>query len=236
MFTFIKHLFDPINNLLGIKLLKKIIVYYRLSYKHRNKLFFNFSNNISLGSIFEGCNKIYPRTSFSGSLGFGSYIGPDCIIKAHIGRFTSIAPFVRINEGSHPFKNPYVTTSPMFYSTRKQSGYTFANRLMYEETKEIPTIGNDCWIGENVFISGGISIGDGAVVLPGAVVSCDIPPYSIVGGIPAKIIAYRYDEETIDFLLKIKWWGKKVDWLKDHWEIFSDMETFKKVCYEENFV
>ena len=193
-----------------------------------------FPLKINLNSTFEGCNKIYPNTSFVGSMGFGSYIGPNCQIKAHIGRFTSIAPFVRVNEGSHPYKEPYVTTCPMFFSTRGQSGESFATRMTYDEALDYPLIGSDVWVCENVFISGGIKIGDGAVVLPGAVVSDDIPAYAIAGGVPAKVISYRYDEDTRDFLLKEKWWKREVEWLKKHWEIFSDIDTFKKVCHEES--
>ena len=217
-----------------IKYIGNLIHYYRLLYKFGDKLVFNQSNRINLKSTFEGCNKIYQNTIFDGSMGYGTYIGPNCQIKAHIGRFTSIAPFVRINEGTHPLREPYVATSPMFFSTRGQSGMSFANRMTFDDVLNFPTIGNDVWICENVFISGGITIGDGAVVLPGAVVSDDIPPYAIAGGVPAKVISYRYDEATREFLLKEKWWNRDVEWLKRHWEIFSDIDTFKKVCHEES--
>ena len=60
-----------------------------------------------------------------------------------------------------------------------------------------------------------------------AVVTKDVPPYAIVGGIPAKVIGYRYDEETIDFLLKIKWWNNDINWFKENWELLCDLDKLK---------
>lgn len=228
-----KQLIYPIYND-GVNYFRNLIGYYKLLHKYGDKLIFSFSDRIDTNSTFEGCNKIYPNTSFIGSMGYGSYIGPNCKIKAHIGRFTSIAPFVRVNEGTHPYKEPYVTTCPMFFSTRRQSGESFATRMTYDEVLEFPLIGSDVWVCENVFISGGIKIGDGAVILSGAVVSQDIPPYAIAGGVPAKVISFRYDEKTREFLLREKWWDKDISWLRQHWEIFSNMDIFKIVCREEN--
>lgn len=68
------------------------------------------------------------------------------------------------------------------------------------------TIGNDVWIGANVVVTTGVNIGDGAIIAAGAVVTKDVPPYAIVGGVPAKIIKYRFDEPTIKELLELQWW------------------------------
>lgn len=187
---------------------------------------------ISLDSDFEGANKICNHTLFSGRMGYGSYIGPYCSLSAKIGRFTSIAPYVRNNSGIHPYTYPYATTCPMFFSTRKQNGYTFADKMMFEEVLSALEIGNDCWIGENVFIAGGVKIADGAVVLAGSVVTKDVPPYAIVGGVPAKVIKYRYDEDTIQFLLNFKWWEKDIGWLRENWSLLCNIDdlyhsTFK---------
>lgn len=151
----------------------------------------------------------------------------NCIVGASIGRFTSIAPFVRTNSGIHPISAPYATTCPMFFSTGKQCGKTFADRMMFKEVQKDVVIGNDCWIGEGVFLGGNITIGDGAVVMAGAVVVNDVPPYAVVGGIPARIVKYRYDDETINFLLKFKWWEKDLSWLKEHWELMCNIEKLK---------
>lgn len=161
-------------------------------------------------------------------MGLGTYISENCHIEGDIGRFTSIAPSVRTHRGIHPTRTPFASTSPMFFSLRKQNGHTFATKQMFEEMTAPITIGNDCWICSNVFIAGGVKIGDGAVVYAGAVVTQDVPPYAIVGGVPAKIIRYRYDEDTINFLLKFKWWDRPIDWLKENWMLLNDIEELKE--------
>ena len=76
-------------------------------------------------------------------------------------------------------------------------------------------------------IIGGVHIADGAVVLAGAVVTKNVPPYAIVGGVPAKIIRYRYDEETISFLLQAQWWNNTEDWFKENWKLLTDIDKLK---------
>lgn len=72
----------------------------------------------------------------------------------------------------------------------------------------------------------GVTIGDGAIVGAGAVVVKDIPPYAVAGGVPAKIIRYRFSEEEIQKLLKIKWWNREQTWLREHAELFRDIKRF----------
>lgn len=212
-----------------IKILIKVIIkFFYLRIKWGGKLDFGFFTNIDRNSTFEGANRIYPHSRFKGSLGYGSYIGPNCEIKAHIGRFCSIADHVRTNCGIHPITTPFVTTSPMFYSTLKQTGETFADKPTFNEFKPPTIIGNDVWIGENVFFTGGLTIGDGAILLAGAVVTKDVPPYAVVGGVPAKVLKYRYDEDTIKFLLDLKWWDKDINWLKENWCLFSNIDELKR--------
>ena len=71
-------------------------------------------------------------------------------------------------------------------------------------------------------------VGDGAVVLAGAIVVEDVPPYAVVGGVPAKIIKYRYDEQTIAWLLKVRWWDKPLDWLRENWELMCDIDKLRE--------
>ena len=87
-------------------------------------------------------------------------------------------------------------------------------------------IGNDVWIGANVVILPGVTIGDGAILAAGAVVTKDVGPYSIVGGVPAKIIKYRFEYETIDALLKIQWWNWTEQEIEDNIEFFFQPEAF----------
>ena len=75
------------------------------------------------------------------------------------------------------------------------------------------TIDNDVWIGRNAIIMNGVKIADGAIIASGAIVTKDIPAYAIVAGVPAKIIKYRFDQSTIDKLLKLKWWNYPEDFL-----------------------
>ncbi len=98
-------------------MLKRIIKYIFLKWKWRGKLIFSFSSNIAIESSFEGMNKIMCDTSFRGKLGYGSYIGNNCYINGEIGRFCSIGPYVRCNEGIHPYTYPFVSTAPSFYSS-----------------------------------------------------------------------------------------------------------------------
>lgn len=208
----------------------------------RNKVKIGHGCNIGRGSVFEGMNQLHPGVSFKGELGFGSYIGDHSVLNARIGRFTSIAPRVVCNNGTHPLGEPFVTTCPAFYSLNKsksQNGGTFSKEQRFEEKvyadpeKHFAVrIGNDCWIGEGCFLVGGIEIGDGAVVLAHAAVTRDVPPYAIVGGVPARLIRYRYDEETVAFLQKLKWWEKDPEWLEKHSGLLCDLEALKKYVKE----
>ena len=90
-------------------------------------------------------------------------------------------------------------------------------------------IGNDCWLGSDVTLIGGVEIHDGAVVLAHAVVTKDVPSYAIVGGVPARVIGYRYNEETIQFLQKIQWWNNSLEWFDENWHLLNDIEGLKKV-------
>lgn len=186
----------------------------------------NISVRIDLSSIFEGANSIGENSFFKGRMGYGSYICSNCYIEGNIGKFTSIANDVQCNLGLHPYKLPYVSTSPMFFSLLKQTGETFAKVQSFAEISPSIEIGNDCWIGQRVFIVGGVTINDGAVVLAGAVVVKDVPPYAIVGGVPAKIIGYRYEADIIETLLKIQWWNMPIEWLREHHELFGNMNVF----------
>ncbi len=214
----------------NIKLLVKYIVN---KWRWRSKLSFSFTSNISLDSCFEGMNRIEPDCVYRGRMGYGTYIAEGTKLSADIGRFCSIGHDVKYTSGSHPYQYPYVTTSPCFFSLNNQSGNTFASHICFDENRYIDKereiairIGNDVWIGDGAFIVGGVFIGDGAVVLAHAVVTKDVPSYAIVGGVPAKVLKYRYNQDTIDFLLKGRWWNKPVKWLEDNWEKMNDMDVF----------
>lgn len=214
--------------------LNKLIQYLFSRWVHMGKAEFGYGAIVSRAAKFEGGNKIGKGTTFSGEMGLCSYIGSNCNISGKIGRFTSIAANCKVLHGIHAYTYPYVSTSPVFYSLGKQTSISFAKRQILKEQKYadeackiMVRIGNDCWINSDVKIISGVTIGDGAVVLAGAVVSKDVPPYAIVGGVPAKVLRFRYSEDDISFLLKTKWWEKEINWLRSNWDAFCDMERFK---------
>lgn len=212
--------------------LKQVINYVFLKHKWKGKAVFPFQCSISRTSQFEGANKVGQKTFFTGIMGYGTYIGPESIVSGKIGRFTSIADRCHVIAGRHPYTYPFATTCPMFFSLMKQSGCTFADKQLYDEFKyaepgHIVVIGSDCWIGTDVKIVEGVTIGDGAMVLAGAVVTKDVPSYAIVGGVPAVIRGYRYDEDTRKFLLGTKWWNNPEEWFKEHWQLLTNIDRLK---------
>ena len=158
------------------------------------------------------------------SIGRYSYVGDNCVtVQATIGSFCSIASYCCIGGGAHPTN--MLSSSPVFYNGRNCLGMNFSNIAFAAE--DPVTIGNDVWIGEKVFIKDGITIGNGAIVGALSVVTHDVPPYSIVGGAPAKVIRYRFDEETIKAFEEIKWWEMEDTKLKN----FTYLLDGKCICY-----
>lgn len=162
---------------------------------------------------------------FGVNVGKMSYISSNCrMANAQIGKFCSIANNVKVGLGIHPVEKN-VSTHPAFYSTRGQSPIVYTDRDYYSESRSVE-IGNDVWIGEDVTILDGVKIGDGAVIGAKALVTKDIEPYSIVGGVPAKLIRFRFSREHIKLLLNFKWWGKDEKWIKENWKLFLDVDDF----------
>lgn len=124
-----------------------------------------------------------------------------------IGKFCSIACGAKFlfNSANHKMASLSTYTFPLFF---EEWGLEKENVAQAWDQKGDIIIGNDVWIGYEAVILSGVTIGDGAVIGCRAVVTKDIPPYTIVGGVPAKPIRKRFDEETIKELQKIKWW----DW------------------------
>ena len=137
-----------------------------------------------------------------------TYCGENCRVNnfedSTIGSFCSIGVEVHIGHGNHPIN--FLTTSPFFYEPAL--GFLYPDSVCHTEfrTTSAVHIGNDVWIGNFAFIKNGVNIGDGAIIGAHSVVTKDVPPYAIVAGNPAKIIRYRFNEETIQKLLRLKWW------------------------------
>ena len=127
-----------------------------------------------------------------------------------IGKFCSIACGVKFlfNCANHTLKSLSTYTFPLFYEDWELEKSNVASAW---DNKGDIVIGNDVWIGFEAVILAGVKIGDGAIIGTRAVVTKDVPPYSIVGGIPAKVIRKRYSPDIIEQLLSLRWW----DWTKD---------------------
>lgn len=155
------------------------------------------------------------------TMGRYSYVGAGTrITDTAIGNFCSIGGRCGIGGGIHP--TDMVSTSPAFLKGHNILGKNFAE-IPYDPSKTA-TIGNDVWVGEGVCIVSGVKIGDGAIIGAHAVVTHDIAPYSVVAGVPAKEIRKRFDDETIEKLLALRWW----DWpdvkLKKYGQYFETPE------------
>ncbi|MCE0492091.1 acetyltransferase [Pantoea sp. Mb-10] len=145
-----------------------------------------------------------------------SYLGEHCCIAdAHIGRFTAMANYVRIGAPNHPLDRPAqhrFTYCPEYYDAQAQrdSGF-FAQRRA-----DRVIIGNDVWIGHGVIVLPGVRVGDGAVLAAGAVVTRDVAPYTLVGGVPARVIRPRFAPEIAAQLQAIAWWNWPLEKLMAH--------------------
>ncbi|MBX4261982.1 CatB-related O-acetyltransferase [Clostridium estertheticum] len=126
--------------------------------------------------------------------------------KLIIGKFCSIACKAKflMTSGNHTMKSLSNYTFPIFY---EEWDLPVSHITDAWDNKGDIEIGNDVWIGYDAIIMSGVKIGDGAIIATRALVTKDVPPYTIVGGVPAKVIKKRYDDETISKLLKIKWWN-----------------------------
>lgn len=164
--------------------------------------------------------RVEPPVSFRGSFQFNTssnvgaftyfYSGLSVHCSSY-GRYCSIAGGVRVGNYEHP--TSWLSTSPFQYNADRFGFASVANDYdvlpdndQHTFRGDGPWIGNDVWIGARATILRGVTVGDGAVIAASAVVTKDVPPYAIVGGIPAKVIRYRFAQSTIERLLEIQWW------------------------------
>jgi acetyltransferase-like isoleucine patch superfamily enzyme len=152
-------------------------------------------------------------------IGNYTYLNRNVLVQnAVIGNYCSIAHDVNIGLGRHPVH--LVSTSPLFYKKGNPLKFNIVSEdIMYDEYISI-NVGHDVWIGARALIMDGVSLGIGSVIAAGSVVTKDVPPYAIVGGVPAKVIKYRFDDNKISHLLKSEWWNlQPVEALKKMKEI-----------------
>jgi len=172
------------------------------------------------GDVNVGDNCKLVKVDFSGDIEVGDFTsiyGPDthvvsCLNKIIIGKFCSIARGTNFQEYNHNANRP--------------SSYFFAQNIFNElifldiNSKGPIVVGNDVWIGANAIITSGVHIGDGAIVSGGSVVTKDVPPYSVVGGNPARVIKYRFSADKIEKLLSIRWWDWDISTIKKNRSFF----------------
>lgn len=164
-------------------------------------------------TIFEAPCKVTPAADFKSTIHVGAFSiinstpHEGSFFNVKIGRYCSIAKHAKIGLLQHP--TDWLGTSTRFYNVYEQNWYRFLGKrvaVCNYDTQKIVEIGNDVWIGNGAILMCGVKIGDGAIVASGAVVTKDVPPYAIVGGVPARIIKYRFSEETIADLQDLQWW------------------------------
>ena len=193
----------------------------RLPGKNRNSAVFDFEAPVSVDRK--------TKLSANSFVGRYSYIGQGTVFgDVRIGRYCSIASGFTIIYGNHPLN--HLTTHPFTYSNEIFGSHEEYRNIDFKMARPEPEpiepllIGNDVWIGHRAIILGKArSIGNGAVIGAGAVVTHDVPPYAVVGGNPARIIKYRFDEETICALEALKWWDLPLSQIR-HLD-FSDIHA-----------
>ena len=160
-------------------------------------------------------------------LGKYSYISQYSIVnKTKIGKFCSIANGCYIGLWEH---NTDVSTHSFYLY--EHSGEFVQGYKNYKKDNIETIIGNDVWVGANVVVKKGVVVHDGAIIGASAVVTKDVPAYSIVVGNPARVIKYRYKKSDIEWLLEIKWWNFPKKRLKKMIAkgAFDDFNLFKKI-------
>ena len=153
---------------------------------------------------FEACTQHLPGAFMP--LGAYSYARSHFHHVARIGRYCSIGAGVEVMGDDHPVD--WLSASPAFYRPKRAARWGSARQSFPEFGTHGPAveIGDDVWIGDEVLLAHGVRLGTGCVVAARSVVTRDVPPYAIVGGIPARVIRKRFDDATVERLLAARWW------------------------------
>lgn len=173
------------------------------------------------------------QTVIGSEIGSYSYTGRNfCCMESSIGSFCSISWNVSIGGGEHDYRR--ITTHAMLYN----DDFDFLGERdpLYGRFDRECTVGNDVWIGCNAVVQRGVYIGDGAVIGSGAVVTKDVPAYSIVAGTPARVIKYRFDSELVDRLESLKWWELDESIIKENLELIGSLADAESVSRLEELV
>lgn len=149
-----------------------------------------------------------------------AYTGQFCFVQnARIGKFSNIAANVRIGATAHPYERAslhHFTYRPTMYGFAETDDSAFFEKRHSQQI----SIGHDTWIGHGAMIMPNVTVGNGAIVAAGAIVTKDVPPYAVVMGVPAKVVKYRFDDEVITGLEKMAWWDWPAATIKERFEDF----------------
>jgi virginiamycin A acetyltransferase len=164
---------------------------------------------------------------FNSSLNRYTYTGMNTVIlHTQIGSFCSISWNVSIGGANHDYTR---ITQHSFLYNNHDGIRPINDNVAYNRFSEPLRIGNDVWIGAGAVINRGITVGDGAVIGANAVVTKDVEPYSIVGGVPARVINYRFSAEVIDLLKKLNWWDWPIEKIQSNYKMLSDKPAVEEI-------
>jgi acetyltransferase-like isoleucine patch superfamily enzyme len=192
-----------------------------------------FHGNVAVDnrSLLGGFNVLFEGSKVvESTIGRHTYLQERSLIfHSDVGNFCSIAIGVSVGLPQH--STNMVSSHPAFYLKSTPLVRTFSSSDL-PETSPRTQIGHDVWIGQNACIMAGVHVGSGAVIGAGAVVTKEVPAYAIVGGVPAKLIRYRFDESVRAALLESRWWDRSDLWLQEHVADFLSVESFVSLVGE----
>jgi acetyltransferase-like isoleucine patch superfamily enzyme len=172
----------------------------------------------------EGCKLGGPVLITDATIGDFTYIEPGCRVSAvDIGKYCSIGPYCIVGAAEHP-TDKYVSSHPRFYMAAPHFRYDLVDSETHHSWVRT-RIGHDVWMGAGATVLGGVNVGHGAIIGAGAVVTKDVPAYAVVGGVPARILRYRFADEVIRSLLGSTWWDRDDAWFRDNLHLMVDAEA-----------
>ena len=208
------------------KFIKKTLLYFLNTVDKQEKVTISgFSRGLQ-NVIFEGKNAVPDRCNFSGiiKIGYATTLGHNNLLSGtiSIGKYCQLGADVALHANNHPIS--YMTT----YINQN----LFNGELKQLKEENTITVGHDVWIGHGVIVLGNVTIGNGAILAAGSVVTKDVDAYAIVAGVPAKMIRKRYAETIIKEIEELKWWEKSEEELEKLKPLFFKDFTNKSSIYD----
>ena len=206
--------------------IKKVLFYFLNQTENKNGVTFTGFSRGMQNATFGGKNGVGEQCNFSGKIdiGYGTTLGSNNFFggDVSIGKYCQIGRDVAIITTNHPIN---------YLSTYINSNLFNGELVSLKETKKV-SIGNDVWIGHNVIIVGNICIGNGAILAAGSIITKDVAPYTIVGGVPAKPIKKRFSDAIILEIEQLKWWDLSETELEKIKPLFFKNFENKESIYE----